>query len=222
MFERKVGTMGMKTSRLAWELGMNSQEVNILLRDEGYLEGEPNDWRLTEKGNEYAHQQHWDVSAPRHAGYIITEWDDRVLEELGQVSPERKQEIRDEIAARRAKQRSQREKLQAECEDEAEDDFDSPDCAVADDGDIDIDGKTVGIAIAVVAGGILLARGIKWAKPRVEKWWGETAQPKLAASKERVIAKFKKSEDGQAKIELSDPEDVEETVDMNTEEPAMG
>lgn len=28
-------------------------------------------------------------------------------------------------------------------------------------------------------------------KPRVEKWWNETAQPKLAVTKERLATKFK-------------------------------
>lgn len=47
-------TMGKSTAGLGRELGLNSQETNILLRDEGYLEGEPGDWRLTDKGREHA------------------------------------------------------------------------------------------------------------------------------------------------------------------------
>lgn len=185
------------TAGLGRELGLNSQEMNILLRDEGYLEGEPGDWKLTDKGRACAGQQHWDVSSPMHAGYVTTRWDDEVLENIGPVSPERKQEIRGEIAARRAEQRRQREELQAECEIEAEDGPDSPGYAVADEEDIDIDGKTVGIAIAVIAGGILLAKGAKRAKPRVEEWWVESALPKLTVVKERVVAKFKKAEHDQ-------------------------
>lgn len=46
--------MGKSTAGLGRELGLNSQETNILLRDEGYLEGEPGDWRLTDKGREHA------------------------------------------------------------------------------------------------------------------------------------------------------------------------
>lgn len=205
------------TAGLGREFGMNSQEMNILLRDEGYLEGEPGDWRPTEKGRDHASQHHWDVPSPMHAGYITTRWDDDVLEDIGPVSLERKREIRDEIAARRAEQRRQREELKAERESEPEDDFDSSDCVMADDEDIDIDGKTVGIAVAVIAGGILLAKGFKWAKPRVEKWWEETAQPKIAASKERVVAKFKKTGSDQVEIDSLESEDVEGTSNISAQ-----
>lgn len=184
--------MGMKTARLAWELGLNSQEMNILLRDEGYFEGEPGDWRLTEKGQAHANQQHWDVSSPMHAGYVTTRWDDEVLEDIGPVSPERKRGIRDEIAARRAEQRRQREERRVECEGEDEDNLGNSDYVMANDEDIDIDGKAVGITVVVIAGGILLVKGIKKAKPHVEKWWGETAQPRLSAVKERIATKFKR------------------------------
>ena len=171
--------MNMSTAGLGRELGLNSQETNILLRDEGYQKGEPGDWTLTEKGREHATQQHWGVSSSMHAGYLTTRWDDEVLEDIGTVSPERKQQIDDEISARRAEQLRQRKECQAELENGSDEDA--------------IDSKAVGVVAAVVAGGILVAKGAKWAKPRVEKWWKETAHPKLTATKEKVIAKFRKN-----------------------------
>ena len=171
--------MTMSTAGLGRELGLNSQETNILLRDEGYQKGEPGDWTLTEKGREHATQQHWGVSSSMHAGYLTTRWDDEVLEDIGTVSPERKQQIDDEISARRAEQLRQRKERQAELENRSDEDA--------------IDSKAVGVVAAVVAGGILVAKGAKWAKPRVEKWWEETAHPKLTATKEKVIAKFRKN-----------------------------
>ena len=56
--------MNMSTAGLGRELGLNSQETNILLRDEGYQKGEPGDWTLTEKGREHATQ----LVAPNNSG----------------------------------------------------------------------------------------------------------------------------------------------------------
>ena len=179
------------TAGLGRELGLNSQEMNILLRDEGYLEGEPGDWMLTEKGHAHASQQHWDVSNPMHAGYVTTRWDDKILEEIGPVSSERRQGIRDEIAARRSEQRRQRKESQVEFNNEG--DPGNSDYIATHDEDIDIDSKAVGIAIAAIAGGILLAKGYQWGKPQVEKWWGKTARPRLISAKEQVVSKIKKT-----------------------------
>ena len=183
--------MSKSTAGLGRELGLNCQEMNILLRNEGYLEGEPGNWKLTEKGQGHAAQQHWDVSSSMHEGYVTTRWGDEVLEELGEVGPERKQQIDDEISARRAELRRQRQEQQAVLEDESDEDSDEPVYGYSDDEDAEIDGKTAGIIVAAIAGGILFAKGAKWVKPRVEKWWNETAQPKLAVTKKRLATKFK-------------------------------
>lgn len=61
-----------------------------------------------------------------HEGYVTTRWGDEVLEELGEVGPERKQQIDDEISARRAELRRQGQEQQAVLEDESDDDSDEP------------------------------------------------------------------------------------------------
>lgn len=198
--------MSRSTAGLGRELGLNSQETNILLRDAGYLEGEPGDWRLTEKGQEHADQRHWDVPSSMHAGYLTTRWDDEVLEDLGEVSPERKREIDDEITTRRAEQRRQREERQAELENLADDDLDDSDYA---EDEVEIDGKTVGAFIGGALAGIVLAKVAEWAKPHVEKWWDETGHPKLIAAKGWVVAKIKRSADAQQEEAASDNPDVE-------------
>lgn len=160
--------MGKSTAGLGRELGLNSQETNILLWDEGYLEGEPGDWRLTDKGREHAEQ------------------------------------------------RRQREERQAELEDRGYDNVDD-DYSYRQSGEEDpIDGKTAGAIVAVIAGGILLTKGVKWAKPRVEKWWKEAARPKLIATKEKAVVKFKKSTGRRQSGEGSAPasETLEESKDV--------
>lgn len=80
-----------------------------------------------------------------------------------------------------------------------------------------MDGKTVGVVAAVVAGGILVAKGAKWAKPRVEEWWKETAHPKLTATKEKVVAKFRKNAGKRQGEDTSTPtaETIEEMKSAN-------
>ena len=205
--------MGRSTAGLGRDLGLNSQEMNILLRDKGYLEGEPGDWKLTDKGREHAEQQHWDVPSSGHAGYVTTRWDDSVREDIGEVSPECKQRIDDEISARRAEQRRQRQERQAELESGSADVTDESIYGHDDDEGAEIDGKAAGIIIAAIAGGYLLVRGAKWAKPRVERWWNETAQPKLVVTKEKLAAKFKKAADSRQEETTSGSPEAEEIKD---------
>lgn len=46
---------------LGRDVGLNAEEVNVWLKEEGYLEGEPGDYRVTEKGRPYATQRHWET-----------------------------------------------------------------------------------------------------------------------------------------------------------------
>lgn len=39
---------------LGRDVGLNAEEVNVWLKEEGYLEGEPGDYRVTEKGRPYS------------------------------------------------------------------------------------------------------------------------------------------------------------------------
>lgn len=63
---------------LGWELGKNAQQMNKLFNQYGYLEGEPNAWRVTEKGAPYAEEK------PRSNGYggwAARSWETRLWDE---------------------------------------------------------------------------------------------------------------------------------------------
>lgn len=94
---------------LGRDVGLNAEEVNVWLKEEGYLEGEPGDYRVTEKGRPYATQRHWETGSPNHAGYVSTSWKEEILNEIGPLSPERRRELSDSVAANRA-ERKGREK----------------------------------------------------------------------------------------------------------------
>lgn len=106
-----------------------------------------------------------------------------------------------------------RGRSQAELESGSADDTDESIYGHDDDEGAEIDGKAAGIIIAAIAGGYLLVRGAKWAKPRVERWWNETAQPKLVVTKEKLAAKFKKAADSRQEETTSGSPEAEEIED---------
>lgn len=70
--------------RLGKLIGENAAAVNKKLADEGYLEGEPGAWGLTEKGRDHGEYRHESNghggSAERSWGYPL--WGDSVAQDL--------------------------------------------------------------------------------------------------------------------------------------------
>lgn len=76
-----------KSARLlGHELRMNAREVNALLKEQGYLEGKPGAYFLTEKSKQYGEDQDVyrgnDRSLRYSASWTTTTWDDSILLEL--------------------------------------------------------------------------------------------------------------------------------------------
>ena len=81
---------------LGQRLGLSSQETNHMLKEEGFLEGKPGNYNLTEKGKEFgeysAHDNGYGGYAHRSWGFPI--WDsDKVLSSID-TSPEKIEEYR--------------------------------------------------------------------------------------------------------------------------------
>lgn len=53
-----AGLMGRSARVLGWEFGQSAREMNALLKEHGYLDGEPGAYGLTEKGERYAEEQY--------------------------------------------------------------------------------------------------------------------------------------------------------------------
>lgn len=189
---------------LGRDVGLNAEEMNVWLKEDGYLEGEPGDYRVTEKGHPYAKQSHWETGSPNHAGYVVTSWEEEILDEMGPLSPERRRELSDAVAANRAEKKRQREEWEASFAANGDDSLYDGQRDGNDASDSN-GGKAAAAAIAAIAVGYLVA------KPRVEKWWRETARPKFVETKKNVMAKFKGVFDEQG--EEADPKTTEKTVD---------
>lgn len=185
--------MGCMSARMIGrELGcMTAQEVNMLLCEEGYLEGEPGDYTVTEKGAPYAEEHDYHRGTGGYATYnrhwSTRSWDDGILDAIGDVSPERRRELAEKVAKHRDEAHRRNFGLDDPADDGEEDEYAS---AVNENDDF-IDGKTTAIAIGAIAGGILIWKGARVVKPYVQKWWSETAQPWLSTTK-KIAAKFGK------------------------------
>lgn len=195
---------------LGRDVGLNAEEVNVWLKEEGYLEGEPGDYRVTEKGRPYATQRHWETGSPNHAGYVSTSWKEEILNEIGPLSPERRSELSDSVAANRAEKKRQREEWEASLAANGDDSLDDGQRDGNDASDSN-GGKVAAAAITVIAVSYLAVKGAQAAKPHVEKWWRETARPKIVKTKKNVMAKFKGVSDEQG--EEADPKTTEKTAD---------
>lgn len=195
---------------LGRDVGLNAEEVNVWLKEEGYLEGEPGDYRVTEKGRPYATQRHWETGSPNHAGYVSTSWKEEILNEIGPLSPERRRELSDSVAANRAEKKRQREEWEASLAANGDDSLDDGQRDGNDASDSN-GGKVAAAAITVIAVSFLAVKGAQAAKPHVEKWWRETARPKIVKTKKNVMAKFKGVSDKQG--EEADPKTTEKTAD---------
>jgi hypothetical protein len=91
---------------LGYDFGLNAQEMNALLKQEGFLDGEPGAYSVTEKGEPYAdeqfHSRGTGGSIQYNPTWTTTTWDDSITNELD-VTDDKKQQIRQQVAdARRA------------------------------------------------------------------------------------------------------------------------
>jgi hypothetical protein len=66
--------MGMSARVLGREFGLTAQEMNALLKQHGYLYGEPGAYGLTEKGQQFGDEHHHDNG---YGGYAYRQWETR-------------------------------------------------------------------------------------------------------------------------------------------------
>lgn len=67
----KTGKMK-SAKQLGQILRLNAREVNVLLKNKGFLDGEPGNYRLTKKGEEYAETRYKDNG---YGGYAARAWE---------------------------------------------------------------------------------------------------------------------------------------------------
>lgn len=143
------------------QLGLNAMEVNLLLRHEGILEGEPGAYGLSDNGREYAGERY--VETGPRSGYDLITYEPKIIDDLD-TSPERLQQVRAEASAIL---RDRRESRKANAIDLWPNSPHNPDNQnnVTSEG---VDPRAV-VAVMLVVGAA--AYGIWKAAPRVRKMW---------------------------------------------------
>lgn len=175
---------------LGQEYGLTAQEMNFVLKEEGYLDGEPGNYFVTEKGEKYAKEQDHHRGTGGYAHYnrywTTRTWDDGIVDELD-ITAERKREIREAISL--AKQ-----KLNKSEDNNLAGDYNSYGneyVGVADDNDSEDDlDAAVGVLLLAAS-----AYGVYKVAPHVKRWWNDKAVPGLKKMKNKIAGKEEKTDE---------------------------
>lgn len=161
---------------LGAEHGLSAAEMNYVLKEDGFLDGEPGRWRVTDKGEPFAAETDESSSSSSWAKqWTVRTWDDSINEELS-ITPERKQELREAMAAAKREMREREDEPLA---------FE----IVPEEPTDEVDGNRDALVLAV--GAILVgatAYGVYKAIPHIREWWGSKAVPGLKSIESRFRA----------------------------------
>lgn len=91
---------------LGQKCGLTAEEMNVLLKEEGYLEGEPGNYSPTEKGQEYSEERGDgnEYGGKCAVGWHWFVWALQILDEID-LSDERITDIREKTANERHKRK---------------------------------------------------------------------------------------------------------------------
>ncbi|SFX77255.1 hypothetical protein [Ruminococcus sp. XPD3002] len=103
--------MGLSAKRLGKLFGLNSQEMNVYLKEEGYLKGEPGNYSLTKKGEKYATKKEKDNGYGGHAArhWSWTEWAEEIVEKIN-IDSKRRAEIEQHTSEQRKERRIKKDR----------------------------------------------------------------------------------------------------------------
>lgn len=163
--------MGKSAHLLGEVLLITAEEMNELLKLNGFLEGVPGDYQVTEEGKPYATERYEHRGPGGYSQYnrdwTIRTWDDSVLNAID-TSPEMIQEARDNVSERRRARYRNDDEPDTDIDEQLEED-DSDD--LDDYAPMDVGTVVKGVAIiAAVAGAII-------AVPHIKKFYKEKVKP---------------------------------------------
>lgn len=166
---------------LGHEFGLSAEEMNTFLKQEGFQDGEPGAYGVTEKGKRFSDEKNHTRGVGGYSYYnrswdTIT-WDESIADEL-HLSPERRSAIKDLVATERAERRRAREAAYIEYVPDAEDEEQSPDGGA---------NLVPVIVFAAVAGAVVgLGYGIYKFSRLSGKLWNDQVAPSLQKAKDQI------------------------------------
>lgn len=169
--------MDLNARQLGAEFGLTAQEMNFILREEGFLYGEPGAYGVTDKGAPYASERDFHRGVGGYSTYnkywTARRWDESITDEF-EIDADRKRELREAIAA--AKQL----KL----------DVDAVETPAVVEASPDSTGLTDAQKALILAVGVVLvaatAYGVYKLTPTIKRLWTEKVAPNLKALKDRI------------------------------------
>jgi hypothetical protein len=115
--EDVVGKFGLSATEIGLRIGATPMEVNRLLKDQGFLDGEPGAYGLTPKGKEFGVQRSHDNG---YGGIAYRPWEtthfDSSITQVLDSTPEKLAKVRVEISAAKLAQQAASKIAQAESE----------------------------------------------------------------------------------------------------------
>lgn len=145
-------------TKIGEKFGLTGQEMNFVLREEGFLEGVPGNYVPTEKGTKFAKYT--------DEGYL--KFDDDIASEL-EITQERKEQLR--LAMKEAKKKAASPSVKETIDEEIESINKSTSLTKEEkDNKLLIIGLVVILASAAVIGAIKLY-------PHAKKWWEDKIEP---------------------------------------------
>lgn len=165
--------------QLARELNVSDRVLNVILRNKGYLSGEPGNYEPTSKGLPFVEEHE---NSHGNGGYshmnkseIIRRWDDSIMDEPDMaITDEDIAEAYDYLSERN---RLQREKRRIDSETYRDEHYPvayENDEQGSQDEDSNADSLWATLGILV-----LIGAGIKWLAPRAKNVWNEKVAPKI-------------------------------------------
>ena len=180
--------MRMSARILGQHIGLRAEEMNQLLKDQGFLSGVPGDYFITEKAAPYANYTY-------HDNYTGITYDDSIFDKLD-ISEEclhaardavsqRHRELRDNIMAERA---TMEEAFHAAHPDLLPNEHAEKELSIPINSEKGLSGLAV---TGIVVGGIIvigaISYGIYKAAPHIKKWWKEKVTPVFKKERQEAV-----------------------------------
>lgn len=171
---------------LGQDYGLTAQEMNFVLKEEGFLDGDPGNYFVTEKGKKYAEEQDHSRGTGGYSWYnrawTTRTWDDGVTDELD-ITDDRKKEIRQAMSIAKQKIRlPENEDLAIKSDSYSNEENDNED-------------SNIGKLILDICLFLLAMYGSYKAYPYIIRWWNNKVLPFLNKVKDKFTGKEEKAND---------------------------
>ncbi|MGX8700527.1 hypothetical protein [Caproiciproducens sp.] len=171
---------------LGSEYGLTSQEMNYILKEEGYLSGEAGEYSVTDKGAPFAEEEDFHRGTGGYAHYnrywTTRTWDESLKDELN-ITADMKKAAKNAVAETRRQHWDDIKEARSEADAaflERYKQNGENDNTLDDSSDDDSNLSGAGL---IIGGLIVLGYGVYKAVPHVVRWWKGSAAPKLTGKK---------------------------------------